>query len=146
MRILIVDDEFVSLKKLSLLLDDIGSCDTASSGEEALEMFITAEQENNPYELITLDIDMPGMSGTETVAKIRSYEEEMGIASLHTSVKVLMVTAMGDGKNIIGSFKGGCEGYLKKPFTRASIEKGLVDFVYYPCSTKCKTTFVLSWF
>ena len=130
MRILVVDDEFVSLKKLSLLLDDIGTCDTASSGEEALEMFITADQENSPYELITLDIDMPGMSGTETVAKIRSYEEEMGIASLHTSAKVLMITAMADSKSIMASFKGGCEGYLKKPFTRESIERGLVDFVY----------------
>ena len=130
MRILVVDDEFVSLKKLSLLLDDIGTCDTASSGEEALEMFIAAEQVNSPYELITLDIDMPGMSGTETVAKIRKYEEEMGIASLHTSVKVLMVTAMSDSKNIMASFKGGCEGYLKKPFSRESIEKGLEDFVY----------------
>jgi len=125
MKILVVDDEFVSLQKLSLLLKDRGECDTATSGEHALGMYIKAEMDKSPYELITLDVDMPGMSGPETAQKIRQYEEDMGIASLHTSVKILMVTAMTDGKSIMSAFKGGCEGYLTKPFNKEEIQKSL---------------------
>ncbi len=127
MKILVVDDEFVSLKKLTLLLKDRGDIDAATCGEQALEMFIKAEQDKAPYDLITLDFDMPGISGPETAEKIRSYEEDNGIASLHTSVKILMVTGMTDGKSIMSSFKGGCEGYLKKPFNKEEIQKSLAS-------------------
>jgi len=125
MKILVVDDELVSQQKLSLLMKDHGKVDTASSGEQALGMFVKAEMDKEPYELITLDYEMPGMSGSETAEKIRQYEEDMGIASLHTSAKILMITAMTDPKSIMSSFRGGCEGYLKKPFNREKIDKSL---------------------
>ena len=125
MKILVVDDEFVSLKKLTLLLQDKGKIDAATSGEQAVDMFIKAEQDGAPYDLVTLDYDMPGISGPETAEKIRQYEEENGIVSLHSSAKILMVTAMSDGKSIMSSFKGGCEGYLKKPFNKEEIRKSL---------------------
>lgn len=125
MKILVVDDEFVSLQKLILLLKDVGDVDAATSGEQALEMFVQAEQNKSPYDLVTLDYDMPGINGPETAERIRKYEEENGIASLHSSAKILMVTAMNDGKSIMSSFKGGCEGYLKKPFNKAEIQKSL---------------------
>lgn len=125
MKILVVDDEFVSLQKLTLLLQDHGEVDAATSGEQAVDMFIKAEESRTPYELVTLDHDMPGISGPETAERIRRFEEEKGIASLHTSTKILMVTAMSDGKSIMSSFKGGCEGYLKKPFNKEKIQKSL---------------------
>ena len=125
MKILAVDDEFVSLKKISLLIASHGECDTASSGEEALELFVRAHLENQPYQLITLDVDMPGMNGPEVVKQIRAYELEHGITSLKDAVKVLMITAMDDGKTIMSAFKQGCEGYLTKPFNQDSIQKSL---------------------
>jgi len=125
MRILVVDDEFVSLQKLSRLLKDRGEVDAATSGEQAVELFIKANEENEPYTLITLDFDMPGLSGAETAEQIRKYEEENGLSSLEKAVKILMVTAMSDGKTIMSSFKGGCEGYLTKPFNKDEIEKSL---------------------
>ncbi len=125
MKILVVDDEFVSLKKISLLLASRGECDAAGSGEEALELFVKAHLEDQPYELITLDVDMPGLSGPEVLKQIRAYEQEHGINSLETAAKVLMVTAMADAKTIMSSFKQGCEGYLTKPFNQDAIQKGL---------------------
>ena len=125
MKILAVDDEFVSLKKISLLLATHGECDNASSGEEALELFVKAHLENHPYELITLDVDMPGLSGPEVVKQIRSYEQEHGITSLASTVKIIMVTGMSDGKTIMSAFKQGCEGYLTKPFNQAAVQKSL---------------------
>lgn len=125
MKILVVDDEFVSLQKLTLLLKERGEIGAATSGEQAIEMFIKAVEEKEPYDLITLDYDMPGLSGAETAEQIRKYEEDHGITSLNTAVKILMVTAMSDGKSIMSSFKGGCEGYLTKPFNKEEIKKSL---------------------
>ncbi len=125
MKILAVDDEFVSRTKISMLLKSHGDCDSASSGEEALELFIKAHLEEQPYQLITMDIDMPGLSGPEVVKQIRAYEQQHGLTSLESSVKILMVTAMNDGKTIMSSFKEGCEGYLTKPFNQEAIQKSL---------------------
>lgn len=125
MKILVVDDEFVSLQKLTHLLKDHGEIDAATSGEQALELFIKAIETKEPYNLVTLDYDMPGLSGAETAAKIRTHEKDSGISSLAESTKILMVTAMSDGKSIMSSFKGGCEGYLTKPFNKEKILKSL---------------------
>lgn len=125
MKILIVDDEFVSLNKLSMLLKSNGECDAATSGEQAMEMFMRAHEKNVPYDLITLDIDMPGISGPEAARQIRKFEEQNGISTLREMVKILMVTAMHDGKSVMSSFREGCEGYLTKPFSKEEIRKSL---------------------
>ena len=74
MRILIVDDEYVSLQKLSLYLEEKGSCDNANHAEQAFQMFCQAFKVRAPYDLITLDIDMPDYNGPELLEKIRSFE------------------------------------------------------------------------
>ncbi len=125
MRILIVDDEFVSLQKLTLLLKSRGVCDAATSGEQAFEMFCQAFETHEPYDLVTLDVNMPGLSGPEVLQKIRRFEEEHNSSCLKTRAKIMMVTAMSDGKTIMASFKEGCEGYLTKPFNKEEIEKSL---------------------
>lgn len=125
MRILVVDDEFVSLQKLTLLLSAYGECDAATSGEQALEMFKAAHQESNPYQLITLDFEMPGMNGPEVVQHIRQHELDNGLNILELQAKILMASAMTDGKSIMASFREGCEGYLTKPFNAESIRKSL---------------------
>lgn len=127
MRILIVDDEFVSLNKLSLLLSAYGECDAATNGGQALEMFKLAHEEKRPYDLITMDISMPGLSGLEVVSKIRGWEFELGIRSIAQEVKILMVTATTDSKSIISSFKKGCEGYLYKPFNKEKVHNALMS-------------------
>jgi len=127
MKILVVDDEFVSLQKLSLLLSAYGKCDAATNGEQALEMFRIAHQQNTPYNLITLDIDMPGMDGPTVAEHIRQYELESGITSMEQQGKILMVTAMTDGKSIMSSFRKGCEGYLNKPFNEETIRVSLAN-------------------
>lgn len=127
MKILVVDDEFVSLQKLTLLLKERGEIEAATSGEQALEMYIQAAEDKAPYDLITLDYDMPGLSGAETAEQIRKHEEKLGITSVDDTVKILMVTAMSDGKSIMSSFKGGCEGYLTKPFNKEEIKKSLTS-------------------
>jgi two-component system chemotaxis response regulator CheY len=59
MRILLIDDEPVALAKLELMLGSIGDCETAASGIQATERFVKAISDNQPYDLVTIDIELP---------------------------------------------------------------------------------------
>ncbi len=122
MKILIVEDEFVSRTKLKYLMDEYGNCDIAVDGTEAVEAFKIAADAKKPYDLICLDIKLPGKDGHQTLEEIRSIEEEMGI-SLNNPVKVFMTTAMGDIENVSKSYQGLCDEYLQKPIEKKNLDE-----------------------
>jgi len=114
MKYLIVEDDFAARRLLKRYLSDYGDCDIAVDGHEAVEAFRQAMDEKEPYDLICLDIMMPNMDGREALRAIRQIEHEHGTDGLD-GVKVIMTTALGDSKNVIGSFREGCEAYMVKP-------------------------------
>ena len=120
MRFLIVDDELTNRKLLSTMLEDVGICDIAVNGEEAVEHFKMTLNGENTYDVIFLDIKMPVMDGHETLKQIRALEEKNGVF-VGNGVKIVMVTALGDKKNILEAFHEGCEYYLVKPFQQQKI-------------------------
>ena len=67
MRILVVDDELVSREKMKRIMSSLGECDEVTSGQDALKAFMDASAEQKQYDLITLDISMPEMDGTEVL-------------------------------------------------------------------------------
>ena len=127
MRILAVDDEFITINKLKLLLSDYGTCDAAETGQQSLDMFLAAHEESRPYDLIALDIQLPDMTGQDVLGKIRKWELENNAYSNDQEAKILMVTAMHDRDNILSSFRKGCEGYLTKPFDENKLKKSLTN-------------------
>lgn len=120
MKFLIVEDDFAARKLLQILLADFGTCFIAVDGREAITAFTQALEENDPYDLICLDIMMPEMDGHETLRRMRTLEEERGIRGLD-GVKVIMTTALRDSKNILGAFREGCEAYIVKPVARQKL-------------------------
>lgn len=122
MRILVVDDEFVTLSKLKKILMFYGECDVAANGKNALEMFSKAYNDSNPYDLVTMDIDMPDLRGQDVVQAIRDFELNHEIEK---ETKILMVSGMYDQRNIDSSFEVGCEHFLKKPFSKEELLKTL---------------------
>ncbi len=127
MRVLVVDDDYVSRAQVKALLGTRADCDGAPSGELALALFVHAHQESAPYALVALDVDMPGLSGQEVVQRIRDWEVETGNNHRGREVKVLMISGMKDGKNIMASFRHGAEGYVIKPITPQKLKQALTE-------------------
>ncbi len=126
MKILIADDNYASRRLLKAFLKDFGDCSFAVNGLEAVEAFRIAHENNDPFQLICLDIMMPEMDGMEALRQIRSYENEHKLTPDKLS-KIVMTTALDERKDIIESFNEGCEGYLIKPVEENQITKVLVQ-------------------
>ena len=125
MRILIVDDDYVSRLKLKSLLSRYGDCDAVPDGELALKMFTVAHDESVPYDLITMDIDMPKMWGQEVVKKIREWEANYGNYLAKSNVHILMVSVKKEVTDALTSLREGCTGYMTKPVTPERLERAL---------------------
>jgi HD-like signal output (HDOD) protein/DNA-binding NarL/FixJ family response regulator len=115
MRILIIDDEMVSRTKLELIMEYFGDCEALDSGDDALAVFYEAHQENDPFDLIMLDINLPGMDGIQLLSAIRQAEKELDIEQSRQA-KILMTSSYRDKKRIIASVQSGCDDYIGKPF------------------------------
>ena len=101
-KILIVDDEPIIVKglKFSLEQDDYET-DTAFDGEEALKKF-----EEGGFDLILLDVMLPGIDGLEVLRRIREK----------SNIPVIMLTAKGEDMDKILGLEYGADDYILKPF------------------------------
>lgn len=112
-RILIVDDEEMIAKSISIRLGKEGyEIDTAVDGESALGKFI-AQKNGLGYDLLILDIMMPGVDGLQLLKLVRHEEELRGIA-YGDGVPIIMLTALK--QKCFESFDSGCDDYIIKPF------------------------------
>ena len=105
-RALVVDDERINRLMLSRILEQNGiEVDEASSGEEALEAL---SNNGSQYNIVLLDISMPGMDGFEALVNIRR-------SICESELPVIMVTSTSDRSDIIKAFDYGANDYLTKP-------------------------------
>lgn len=114
MRILIAEDDMISRKFLSKFLSQYGECDLTVDGLEALDAFLLSLKDNNPYDLICLDIMMPKVDGVKVLKTIRQLERQNGVLP-EEHAKVIMVTALGETNYVQQSFELGCDAYAAKP-------------------------------
>lgn len=118
MKILIAEDDFVSRTLLQEMLAPLGICHVAMDGLEAMAAYKQALEVKEPYDLVCLDIMMPNLNGQEVLKQIRAVEKERGIGG-SDMIKIIMVTALDDAKNIMSALvKGSCDAYLVKPVDR----------------------------
>jgi diguanylate cyclase (GGDEF)-like protein/PAS domain S-box-containing protein len=102
--LLLVDDNELNRDALSRCLALKGHRVTlAGSGVDAL-----AQVENHPFDLVLLDIEMPGMNGLEVLARLRSTRSR-------TELPVIMVTARSAGEDVVEAFRLGANDYVTKP-------------------------------
>jgi two-component system chemotaxis response regulator CheY len=124
LQILVVEDELTSRKILASFLKPLGHCDTATDGMEAASIVRQSLEAGTPYNLICLDIKLPGMDGHAVLKEIRRMESEHGFQT-GDGAKVIMTTVMDDPKSIMGAFKSQCEAYLLKPVEKSKLMEQL---------------------
>ena len=124
MRILLAEDDFASRKFMDKFLSKYGECEITVDGEEAVDAFMMALEDEEPYDLICLDVMMPVMDGYQVLKAIRNIEAERGIKK-EDRVKVIMTTALNEERNVKMAFELGCEAYSGKPIDEQKFEKVL---------------------
>jgi diguanylate cyclase (GGDEF)-like protein len=103
-RLLIVDDISDNRSILKRRFERRGFDVTeAESGLIAIDMI-----ENNPFDLVLLDVMMPGIDGMETLKRIRSRKSA-------SALPVIMVTAKSESDNIVDALEQGANDYVTKP-------------------------------
>lgn len=109
MKLLIIEDEEDILRALSRGLRKSGyAVDTAVNGLDGLEMC-----QVNQYDLIVLDLNLPGLDGMTVLKKIRSADQE---------VKILILSARYSVEDKVLGLNEGANDYLVKPFHFAELE------------------------
>lgn len=128
MKILIVEDDYITAQIMQEILSGYGNCEIAEDGKVAINKISLQLDNNDPYDIIFLDIMMPELSGQDVLTHIRSIESERGISGLDCA-KVIMTTALDDFDNIKLSFVNQAEGYIVKPIDREKIKRTLIDLM-----------------
>ena len=120
-NILIIDDdkELCTLIKRSILSEDI-EADFCITGKEGLKQL-----KEKIYQLVILDVMMPGMDGFETLEQIRT----------ESSLPILMFTSKNDSASKVRGLRAGADDYLTKPFDMDELIARIVSLI------RCYTRF-----
>jgi len=103
MRILVVEDDIQLARQVGSALTEAGHDSViVHNGERALD-----KAKETPFDLIVLDIILPGMDGFDILRHLRSQ---------HMASRVLMLTARGEVKDRVTGLQLGADDYLPKPF------------------------------
>lgn len=100
--VLVVDDEIGPRESLRMILHPLYEVQTAASGDEALTRL-----QNHPFDLVTLDMRMPGPSGLDVLRQIRT---------LKSDVDVVIISGYMTPKNTAEAKNWGAADVINKPF------------------------------
>ena len=131
MRLLVVEDEKKLCDMIAKSLHQSGyEVDVCNDGEEALDM-IYAEM----YDLIVLDLNLPGVDGMEILRELRKEDEE---------TKVLILSARSQIADKIEGLDAGANDYMEKPFHLQELEARVPSASPAVSSVCCSVVPVLS--
>ena len=108
MRVLLVDDSSTmrKIQKRTLCELDIDEIVEAENGKEALKKLA---QYDYQFDFMMCDINMPEMSGMETLRAVRSNPQS-------AKIPVIMCTSVAEKSQVIEAIKAGASNYVVKPF------------------------------
>lgn len=111
-RVLIIDDEQVVCDVLRDELNERGYlCTTAFNGKDALTKMAI-----DNFDVVLLDIKLPGIPGMELLSKIRSN---------HSNIAIIMITGVNDLGTAVEAIKLGASDYIVKPFSLDRVNTGI---------------------
>ena len=113
-KILIADDHLIVREGIKRIIDDSADMNVvaeASNGMEALELVW-----NNKYDLILLDISMPGQNGLQTLKEIKKHNKDL---------PVLMLSMHAEQQYAMRAIKAGASGYMTKDTASSQLVKAI---------------------
>jgi two-component system chemotaxis response regulator CheY len=123
-KCLIVDDDQVARETLALLLAGV-ECIMAADGNEGISEFTEALESGKHFDLVFLDIMMPGINGHETGKMMRQIEKDQNIPVAERT-KIVMLTALNTPKDVMESMMSSqSSAYLVKPVDQQKIKETL---------------------
>ncbi len=120
LSVLVAEDNMINQKLIKVVLENLGLKVTlASDGEQAYKAY-----ENNKYDMVFMDIQMPVMGGVESTHKILAYEKEHNLT--HVPIIALTANALaGDKDKYISA---GMDDYATKPLDVKALEKLITKY------------------
>jgi len=122
LSVLVAEDNEINALLMRSLLTRLGhQAVVTTSGEEALESWLSAKSAGTPYDLVLMDIQMPGLDGIETTRRIRAREAD----SSSRQTPILALTANTLVEDRYACFEAGMDGFLIKPLDREKLADAL---------------------
>ena len=107
-RVLIVEDEEHLAAGLKLNLEAEGfEAEVEENGAVALERLVAADPDAGRFDVVLLDVMLPGLDGFEVVRRLRAARQ---------FVPVMLLTARSSTDDVLNGFEAGADDYLPKPF------------------------------
>ena len=113
LRILVVDDSGLTVKKMAKLLEELGHqvVAMASTGQQAVDVYAEAAPD-----VTTMDITMPDMDGIEATRRI---------LAVHPGACIVIVTSHGQEQMVMDAIEAGAKGYILKPVKKEKLAETL---------------------
>lgn len=129
-KFLVVDDSKMARDFIEGALKQLGvvRIDKAENGQEALKKIQNSYDEGMPYDLVTLDWEMPVMAGIDLLKKIRADSKLKKLV-------VLMISAMGDVDHLMQLAPLQPSGYIVKPFEAETLKQRVISLLRVEVAT-----------
>ena len=117
-QLLIVEDNLKYQDALKTLIEFEPDCHCASAFESVEDLYTYLTLNKDPVDVLLLDIELPGKSGTESIPKIKEYLPD---------VKIIMLTQLDNDISIFNSMSNGANGYMLKSSSLTEIINSIRD-------------------
>jgi CheY-like chemotaxis protein len=126
-RILLAEDGVDNQRLLSLYLRSAGAeVEIACDGRQAVARARAALEQGHPFDLILMDMQMPGMDGYEAATLLRASGYSLPIVAL---------TAHAMAEDRARCLAAGCDGYLSKPISRSRLQSECARWLTKPLAS-----------
>ena len=122
LKVLVADDHFLIRQFVlnTLRESKIENVQTVADGNEAIDQVQKAKNENQPYDIVFLDWNMPTVSGLEVLSYFRAKPE-------YADTAFVMLTAESEQQNLMKAIKAGATSYIVKPVSPSDLGKKLYE-------------------
>lgn len=129
MKSLVIEDDPGNRMLLQRVLADYGEVEMVDRAEAAFELLFPYEQ--NRFDLVTIDLILPGENGFVVAQAIREIEKELAVMP-RERLKLLVITALGDNEAVLKAYQSGADLFLRKPITLTALKCQLSEIGFLP--------------